>query len=93
MLRLLTTHADHIVLTQFQKNPRAVPAHDLAALLSGLGPKSMEIAPTPAAALDAARRWAGPGDLIAITGSIFLAGELRPLLAGPSPETPPTPDL
>jgi hypothetical protein len=35
---------------------------------------------TPTLALEAARAEAGAADLICITGSVFLAGELRPLL-------------
>jgi dihydrofolate synthase/folylpolyglutamate synthase len=38
---------------------------------------SMEIAPTPADAWDAACRLAKPDDLICVTGSFFLAAEMR----------------
>ena len=38
-------------------------------------------APNPAAAFALARELAGPDDLICITGSFFLAAELRPLVA------------
>ena len=33
-------------------------------------------------ALGAAQALAGPDDLICVTGSVFLAGEIRPLLRG-----------
>ena len=47
-------------------------------LLSGLSstPK-LQIAPEPASAWELAQRGAGPDDLICITGSFFLAAELR----------------
>ena len=37
----------------------------------------IEIAPTPAEAWDAVHRLAGPDDLVCITGSFFLAAEMR----------------
>ena len=40
-----------------------------------------EIAPTPAEAWDAVHRLAGPDDLVCITGSFFLAAEMRRQLA------------
>lgn len=76
MLRRLAPHFAHFILTQFQKNPRAVPATELANTLKEIAKVSTEVRATPAEALKAARQWAGPDDLIAITGSIFLAGEM-----------------
>jgi dihydrofolate synthase/folylpolyglutamate synthase len=43
----------------------------------GEGASGLSIAPTPADAWAAARRWAQADDLICITGSFFLAAELR----------------
>jgi dihydrofolate synthase/folylpolyglutamate synthase len=40
------------------------------------------LSPNAAAAWQAAQAMAGPEDVLCITGSVFLAGELRPLLVG-----------
>jgi dihydrofolate synthase / folylpolyglutamate synthase len=50
----------------------------------GLGVRAcevMKILPTPAEAWAAARHWAGPDDLVCITGSFFLAAEMRHVMA------------
>ncbi|HEV3142542.1 MAG TPA: folylpolyglutamate synthase/dihydrofolate synthase family protein [Gemmataceae bacterium] len=80
MLRLLAPQFDYFLLTQFSYNPRAVPASELAAELAAIAPASQRICVPPAQAWELARSIARPGDLIAIAGSVFLAGELRPLL-------------
>jgi dihydrofolate synthase/folylpolyglutamate synthase len=83
MLRLLAPHFDHFVLTRFA-NPRAVPPERLADGLRALSvaDTALTLEPDPAAAWRAARALAGPGDLVVVTGSVFLAGELRPVLVG-----------
>jgi dihydrofolate synthase/folylpolyglutamate synthase len=80
MLRLLAPEFDSFLLTQYSYNPRAVPAHDLAAQLAAVAPVSQRVCSTPAQAWEVARGLARPSDLITIAGSVFLAGELRPLL-------------
>ena len=58
-------------------------------------PASMELAPTPAEAWDAVQRLAKPDDLICVTGSFFLAAEMRrqivarPLCRGDDTRPPP----
>ena len=47
----------------------------------GVRAAQMEIVATPAEAWDAAGRMATPDDLICITGSFFLASEIRPQIA------------
>jgi dihydrofolate synthase/folylpolyglutamate synthase len=93
MLRLLTPEFDAIVLTRYVENPRAADPAELLAIANSWGRLSspprqtgmsaplIEIAERPDAALQRAREIAGPQDLICITGSFFLAAELRPLLA------------
>src|SRR5262245_14432521 len=76
MLDVLGPHFQHIYLTRFH-SPRCVPAERLVELL----PQGAAImCSNPAAALELARRGAGPDDLICAAGSVFLAGELRGLL-------------
>jgi len=58
-----------------------VPPAQLAEVVTKVLPNA--VVRTFAAAADAwhaARAAAGPGDLVCVTGSVFLAGELRPLM-------------
>jgi dihydrofolate synthase/folylpolyglutamate synthase len=80
MFRVLSPHFAHAFLTRYSNNPRSVDAARLAELLRASGNLPATLCPTPAEALRAAQAAASPDDLIIITGSVFLAGELRPLL-------------
>jgi len=82
MFRLLAPHFAHAFLTAYLGGARSTPPAELARLLRAAGGPPATECDAPAAAWAAARRAAGPDDLICITGSVFLAGELRPLLAG-----------
>lgn len=77
MLRHLLARFDHVILTQYLKNPRAVPVEELAAAATALTGQGYRVCPTPADAWDAARSLAGPEDLICATGSFFLAAQMR----------------
>jgi dihydrofolate synthase / folylpolyglutamate synthase len=59
-------------LSPLPTNLRSVPGEEP-------GPRAVhvEIAPTPAEAWDAIHRLAGPDDLVCITGSFFIAAEMR----------------
>jgi dihydrofolate synthase / folylpolyglutamate synthase len=57
-------------------NLRSVPGEG-----PGVRAAEMEIIATPSEAWDAVRRMATPDDLICITGSFFLASEMRPQIA------------
>jgi len=82
MLRLLAGYFDHVYLTQYG-NPRCVPPERLGVVLAQVAPgTSFSIHPTAAEAWEVAGSRAAENDLVCITGSVFLAGELRPLLAG-----------
>src|SRR5262249_39099453 len=78
MLHLLAGHFHHVFLTRFNNNPRCVPPERLAELALQLLPCNLR--PSSEAAWLEAQAAAGPGDLICVTGSVFLAGELRPIL-------------
>ncbi len=80
MLRLLAPHFDHVYLTRFVTNPRAVPPERLAEMLRGASEVPLTVCADPAEAWQRARAEAAADDLICIAGSVFLAGELRPLL-------------
>jgi dihydrofolate synthase/folylpolyglutamate synthase len=79
MFRVLAPHFAHAVLTRFTTNPRARSPEELAALWQAAGGGSFSLAADSWAGWDLARSLAGPEDLICATGSVFLAGELRPL--------------
>jgi dihydrofolate synthase/folylpolyglutamate synthase len=90
MLRTLAGYFDRFHLTRYGNNPRAVPPGELAGALGGIAPgKSATVHPSAAAAWLAARTEAGPDDLVCVTGSVFLAGELRPLLSDALAREPP----
>jgi dihydrofolate synthase/folylpolyglutamate synthase len=81
ILRILAGYFDHFHLTKYANNPRCVAPERLAAILEQVAPgKSFTTHPASPGAWHAARAASGPGDLICVTGSVFLAGELRPIL-------------
>jgi dihydrofolate synthase/folylpolyglutamate synthase len=81
MLRVMAGYFDHFHLTQYGNNPRCVPPETLAEVLTTVAPQTaVSIHPTSADAWAAARSCATAEDLVCVTGSVFLAGELRPLL-------------
>jgi dihydrofolate synthase/folylpolyglutamate synthase len=80
MFRVLAPHFAHAFLTRYTSSARGVPAEDLAELMGRSAELPCTVCATPAEAWQAARDRAAPDDLICITGSVFLAGELRPLL-------------
>jgi dihydrofolate synthase/folylpolyglutamate synthase len=83
MLQVLGPRFDRFYLTRYSNNPRCMPPRQAAGLLREIYPDSViSIHEDAAEALCQARQQAGPKDLIAISGSVFLAGELRPLLVG-----------
>jgi dihydrofolate synthase/folylpolyglutamate synthase len=67
------------VLTRSEPIRSFDPEH-LAALAWAAGIESVESVPDPKRALAAARELMEPDDLLVVAGSIYLAGELRPLL-------------
>jgi dihydrofolate synthase/folylpolyglutamate synthase len=82
ILREFAPHFDQFVVTQYQDNPRAVSAETLAAMMNdALRSRGLEslVCPTPAQAWRHATQNARPGELICITGSFYLAAEMRPL--------------
>ena len=89
VLRLLLPHFDTAVFTRYVENPRAVEPEQLeqlALLQATVNPTNGQPAAmiytteAPAEAWEVARNLAGADDLICITGSFFLAAEVRPLV-------------
>ncbi|MFM8551942.1 MAG: bifunctional folylpolyglutamate synthase/dihydrofolate synthase, partial [Nitrospiraceae bacterium] len=78
--RLVTPLADELILTQAQLT-RAASVHELASALGERAAGARQ-RPNPAEALALARRLAAPGDLICVTGSLMLVGDVKALLRG-----------
>jgi len=77
MLQILACYFDHFHLTKYGNNPRGVSAERLAEILGSMTPRrAFSLHTTALEAWTAARAAAGDDDLICITGSVFLAGEL-----------------
>ncbi len=82
LLRLLLPEFDTIIFTRYADNPRSVPVRELQSFVRSISNREVHLAETPPSAWQLARCWAGPEDLIAITGSFFLVAELRDLILG-----------
>jgi dihydrofolate synthase/folylpolyglutamate synthase len=79
-LRQLLPHFDTVILTQFQNNPRAVPVESLHRRVRELFDTPVHATADPAAAWHLGRKLAGPDDLVCVTGSFFIAAEIRELV-------------
>ena len=82
MLKILGGQFDHAYLTRYSQATRSVPVEKLAEMWRAATDTPYSTYEIPAEAWRAARAAAGPDDLICVTGSVFLAGELRELTAG-----------
>ncbi len=80
MLQRLLGAFDHLFLTRYLNNPRSVPPEELGALAFELTGRECRVCPNPPEGWFQARAQAGPEDLICVTGSFFLAAEVRPLV-------------
>ena len=80
MFRVMAPHFAHALLTRYTDNPRAVAPERLAALWQAAGDVPFTPCAHPVEAWHMARAAARADDLICVTGSVFLAGELRPIL-------------
>ena len=91
LLRQLLPRFDTVILTQFQDNPRAVRVETLLRRVRELFDIPVHATADPTAAWHLARRLAGRQDLICVTGSFFIAAEIRELVVDqPQTETTPT---
>ena len=80
MLSRLLGRFDHVILTRYLNNPRDVPPEELGALAAELTGHAFPVSQSPADAWEQVRALAGPEDLICVTGSFFIAAEIRHLL-------------
>jgi dihydrofolate synthase / folylpolyglutamate synthase len=80
MFRVLAPHFAHAFLTPYLGSARSTPPEQLADLLRAAGGPPATLCQAPTDAWESVRNLAGADDLICVTGSVFLAGEMRPLL-------------
>jgi dihydrofolate synthase / folylpolyglutamate synthase len=80
MLAELAPVIDQFHLTRFRSNPRSADPETVADTLRKLARNEIFSHPTPESAWAAARETASLDDGIVVAGSVFLAGELRPLM-------------
>jgi dihydrofolate synthase / folylpolyglutamate synthase len=79
--RTLFPAAERLLLTQ-PNNPRAATVEELLrAVPADDPPRSIALAPSAADALTIARAQTPPGGLVCVTGSLYLVGEVKALLA------------
>lgn len=83
MLRLILPMTHYAIFTR-SDSPRAEAPEILLAKACQYGAPAAEAEHDAQRALARAREVAGPNDLICVTGSLYLAGMLRPLLCGPA---------
>jgi len=71
---------DHVFFTRYANNPRGVPVEDLLAMAQSLGATHVSGCDALPAAWQAVCDAANPETLICVTGSFFIAAEMRELL-------------
>ena len=77
MLEQLLPRFQKVILTQYQNNPRAVPVEQLAELTKRLSDTEFTVCYHPRHAWNHAKQGLGPQDLLCVTGSFFIAAEMR----------------
>lgn len=82
MLRIVLPKFDRVIFTRYRNNPRGVPPEELEALARQSSPTPCTVAADPSAAWREAAALARPEDLIGITGSFFIAAEIRSSISG-----------
>jgi dihydrofolate synthase/folylpolyglutamate synthase len=86
MLERLVPRLDEVILTRYRNNPRGVPADELFEAASAHAGGRIRVAATSEDAWIAARSLAGHDALVCVTGSFFIAAEVRSLaVAGNQP--------
>jgi dihydrofolate synthase/folylpolyglutamate synthase len=77
MLQRLLPRFDEVIVCRYLHNPRGVPPEELGALVEELSGQAPVVCTDPAAAWETVHRRAQAEDLICVTGSFFLAAEMR----------------
>ncbi len=77
MLAILLPQFDAVIFTRYLNNPRAVPPEELAAAAEDLTGRGYPVVADPAEAWREMLGAAAPEDLVCVTGSFFIAAEIR----------------
>ncbi len=80
LLRQLLPRFETVILTQYLSNPRAVPYQQLQRQVQAISGAATHLAADPATAWKLAKRFAHAEDMICITGSFFVAAEMRDII-------------
>ena len=84
ILKSLLPRVDEVTVTRAEP-VRSLAPEEVAKLIREAAPRvAVRVVPNPHLALRSARERLGPEDLLCVTGSIYLAGIARRILAGPS---------
>jgi dihydrofolate synthase/folylpolyglutamate synthase len=86
MLELLLPHFEAVILTRYSSNPRGVPIAELEAIAAQISSAPRYLCPDPPAAWRQARELATKDHLICVSGSFFLAAEIRHAIEHDRPE-------
>ena len=90
LLELAVPRCERLIVTRYLNNPRAIAEEELGNIARELGHPAVDVVSTPTEAWQLAEEAAQPDDLICVTGSFFIAAEVRPLVtanARPLPQT------
>ncbi len=82
ILRILNASFDEVILTRYVHNPRALPVDQLEAVARSSLTIPWRSSPDPSRAWAAAQQGLMEDDLVCITGSVFLAAEMQPIVEG-----------
>jgi dihydrofolate synthase/folylpolyglutamate synthase len=82
MLRQLIPECSLLIMTQYRSSFRAAAAEDLVrtALILGASDNQLALEPDPVSGWQKLKADGKDEDILCVTGSLFLAGELRPLI-------------
>ncbi len=86
MLKQLARGADKVIFTRAGLSTRAADPRELARKFESISGHMAQTAPSVGEAIDMARRAASREDLILVTGSFYVAGEAKKLLAQGTPK-------
>ncbi len=81
MLEKVTLGGDKIIFTKAKGNPRSADPEELQRQFAEISGKMSQVARTLPEALDLASRAVGRDDLVVVTGSFYLVGEVKKYLA------------
>ncbi|MEK6701678.1 MAG: folylpolyglutamate synthase/dihydrofolate synthase family protein [Planctomycetota bacterium] len=87
MVAKLAAGADKVIFTKATDNARAMEPRELQRRFAEASGKMTQTAPTLKEAINLAARAAGREDLICVTGSFYVAGEAKKLLAERATQT------